>query len=289
MNDKAGPAETDKAAPSWLELQIWSELHQEFGSAGIEDGFVKMVNTSTTRIMGLVREWAADVKPDHHHCLTAEQTIRLKIADGLIEQGLSGSDLRHEIAATAKTVLTGVVTVNATARVTFDNATEPVEVDEPEIPNWEQELLAGVAGREWRDRALAAEAELERIKPLTDAAAKSNIYERTYWNLQSALDEILGPREEDGAGQGSLADVWLVAEQRDAARAAAESMAPVVHLACRLASGARSSTAPRTPLFQEFIDGVQAYADREAARPAIAAGDITAQEVADAPVVDLTE
>lgn len=43
------------------------------------------------------------------------------------------------------------------------------------------------------------------------------MFEKIYNEAQEALDEILGPNEEDGAGQGLVAEIWLIARQRDAA------------------------------------------------------------------------
>ncbi len=41
--------------------------------------------------------------------------------------------------------------------------------------------------------------------------------EAAYWGVQEVLDGALGTEEDDGAGAGIVADVWLVVEQRDAA------------------------------------------------------------------------
>lgn len=51
-----------------------------------------------------------------------------------------------------------------------------------------------------------------------------DMFEQAYADGQAALDEILGAEEEDGAGGGLVADIWLVAEQRDAARQLAKSL-----------------------------------------------------------------
>lgn len=40
-----------------------------------------------------------------------------------------------------------------------------------------------------------------------------------YFDVQKVLDEALGSEEEDGAGGGIAGDVWLLAKQRDGARA----------------------------------------------------------------------
>lgn len=50
------------------------------------------------------------------------------------------------------------------------------------------------------------------------------MYSKIYNGASEALDEILGPDEEDGAGEGLVAELWLVAEQRDEARAEVERL-----------------------------------------------------------------
>ena len=47
------------------------------------------------------------------------------------------------------------------------------------------------------------------------------MWHRAYMDVQKVLDEALGSEEEDGAGSGIAGDVWLLAHQRDAARAEA--------------------------------------------------------------------
>jgi hypothetical protein len=47
-----------------------------------------------------------------------------------------------------------------------------------------------------------------------------SMYESTYWAVQKILDRALGTEESDGVGEGIAADVQLLVDQRDAARAA---------------------------------------------------------------------
>jgi hypothetical protein len=54
------------------------------------------------------------------------------------------------------------------------------------------------------------------------------MFGKTYMEVQAVLDKALGTEEEDGAGAGITADVWLLAHQRDEARA------QVAQLAARL-------------------------------------------------------
>src|ERR1017187_703212 len=51
---------------------------------------------------------------------------------------------------------------------------------------------------------------------------------QAYMDVAAVLDKALGTEEEDGAGAGIAADVWLLAHQRDEARA------QVAQLAARL-------------------------------------------------------
>lgn len=46
-----------------------------------------------------------------------------------------------------------------------------------------------------------------------------DMYERTYWQVQAVLDKAIGEKEDDGAGEGLVADVRLLVEQRDNAQA----------------------------------------------------------------------
>jgi len=54
------------------------------------------------------------------------------------------------------------------------------------------------------------------------------MWHRAYMDVQAVLDKALGTEEDDGAGAGIAADVWLLAHQRD------ESRAQVAQLAARL-------------------------------------------------------
>ena len=51
------------------------------------------------------------------------------------------------------------------------------------------------------------------------------MWHRAYMDVQAVLDKPLGAEEEDGAGAGIAADVWLLARQRDEARAQVAQMA----------------------------------------------------------------
>jgi hypothetical protein len=60
----------------------------------------------------------------------------------------------------------------------------------------------------------------------------NRMYEDAYFNVQSVLDKALGPDEEDGAGEGIAADVALLAEQRDEARAELEQLKAKLDMPC---------------------------------------------------------
>ena len=53
----------------------------------------------------------------------------------------------------------------------------------------------------------------------TPAEPRPTMWEQAYMDVQKVLDEALGAEEEDGAGSGIAGDVWLLAQQRDEARA----------------------------------------------------------------------
>jgi hypothetical protein len=40
-----------------------------------------------------------------------------------------------------------------------------------------------------------------------------DMYQRAYWEINTVLDRALGTEEEDGAGQGIVADVMLLAQR----------------------------------------------------------------------------
>jgi hypothetical protein len=52
----------------------------------------------------------------------------------------------------------------------------------------------------------------------------TSMYERCYFEIQRVLDQALGPNVTDGAGLGIVADVQLLAQQRDEARAELERL-----------------------------------------------------------------
>lgn len=62
--------------------------------------------------------------------------------------------------------------------------------------------------------------EAEKLRREIDLLTTAN---EAYWRAQKALDEILGPNEEDGAGGGLVAEIWLLAELRNAAQLEARS------------------------------------------------------------------
>ena len=72
--------------------------------------------------------------------------------------------------------------------------------------------------------AAAFAAGYEPADPLSDP-----MFGKVYMEIQAVLDKALGTEEEHGAGAGITADVWLLAHQRDEARA------QVAQLAARLA------------------------------------------------------
>jgi len=50
------------------------------------------------------------------------------------------------------------------------------------------------------------------------------MWHRAYMDVQAVLDKALGTEEDDGAGAGIAADVWLLAHQRDESRAQVASL-----------------------------------------------------------------
>jgi hypothetical protein len=48
-------------------------------------------------------------------------------------------------------------------------------------------------------------------------AAANDMYRNAYWEIQKVLDDALGTNEEDGAGEGIVADVMLLARRYKAA------------------------------------------------------------------------
>jgi len=82
-------------------------------------------------------------------------------------------------------------------------------------------LISGAALPEWDELR-------PEIREAWDAAARAaaeaaphecSMWEQAYMAVQAVLDKALGTEEEDGAGAGIVADVHLLALQRDEARA----------------------------------------------------------------------
>lgn len=110
------------------------------------------------------------------------------------------------------------------------------------------------------------------------------MYEERYWAAQKALDEILGPNEEDGAGEGLVAEIWLVAEQRDEARSEVDRLrtqlaeAQRVAATCTCQAWPPEGPAPDCPvhgairaLNEAQAALAEAQRERDAARTALAA------------------
>jgi hypothetical protein len=76
----------------------------------------------------------------------------------------------------------------------------------------------GKLGPDYDGPAARAEAVLGVIAPWLEGKHNS-MYERAYFEVQKVLDDQLGTEEDDGAGGGIAGDVWLLAQQRDQARA----------------------------------------------------------------------
>lgn len=63
---------------------------------------------------------------------------------------------------------------------------------------------------------------------LKDERSHADMYHRAYWDIQKVLDEHLGTEEEDGAGAGIVADVYLLAYRYEMALKAIESVGGTV-------------------------------------------------------------
>lgn len=61
----------------------------------------------------------------------------------------------------------------------------------------------------------AARVEIDRLR---GEVKNLGMFKTRYFEVQELLDEVLGPDEEDGTGEGIVQEVALLAEQRDAAR-----------------------------------------------------------------------
>jgi hypothetical protein len=62
--------------------------------------------------------------------------------------------------------------------------------------------------KSWRDAQGEDWLKVFRVAPVGD-----DMYEKAYFEISKALDEALGTEEEDGAGQGIVADVMLLAHR----------------------------------------------------------------------------
>lgn len=58
----------------------------------------------------------------------------------------------------------------------------------------------------------------QNAEPVPDID-RDPMWHRAYMDVQKVLDEALGTEEEDGSGGGIASEVWLLAHQRDEARA----------------------------------------------------------------------
>ena len=92
-------------------------------------------------------------------------------------------------------------------------------------------LETNVAAQRIRDVLGFTDGELtagieKRIRATLDGDMERDpMFHQAYMEVQGVLDKALGTGEEDGAGAGIAADVWLLMEQRDAARAEAAKLA----------------------------------------------------------------
>lgn len=94
----------------------------------------------------------------------------------------------------------------------------PVEED---AHNHVSDLLAAAL----RDSGWVDPEEAARLRTSRD------MYQSAYMSADKVLDRALGSNEEDGAGEGLAADVALLAQHRDEARAERDALLPVVEAA----------------------------------------------------------
>lgn len=90
-------------------------------------------------------------------------------------------------------------------------------------------LLVGAGVLPTSAQVTELRAEVKRLTgQLAKAKSDGQMYQDRYWAVQEVLDVALGPNEEDGSGEGMAADVHLLAQQREEARAEAEQLRGVV-------------------------------------------------------------
>lgn len=77
---------------------------------------------------------------------------------------------------------------------------------------------------------------------------------RRYIEVQAVLDEALGTKEEDGAGEGIAGDVALLADQRDTARRRAAGYAAELEEAIRERTTAEAKLAEITTHCRQRLD-----------------------------------
>jgi hypothetical protein len=230
-------------------------------------------------VLSVGEEWVSD-EP------TPVQQIRMWAADYVHPQLFDTDDDRMAAAARwARFVETGGIP--ATATVTFDNAAEPVQVDEPVLPEWERNLLAKQAEAE-RNGVAAANREFDAV----EAAARRNNEEGREWalvQLQIAAEQHVGTawnirmaatagEDLDTATPALIAEWRAKANEVDAdARAFAKS---AVWLAEQIGGdGLRDWQ-------RDLLDRL---GESRRAQDAINVGDITATALKATPVIDLVD
>lgn len=84
------------------------------------------------------------------------------------------------------------------------------------------ELRAELDAQRYAYSVAREQALREEIKRLQRQVDLLTAYDEAYWATQTELDRLLGTEEDDGSGAGLAAEVRLLGEQRDDARAEAE-------------------------------------------------------------------
>jgi len=90
--------------------------------------------------------------------------------------------------------------------------------------------------------------------------ADRDMYRDRYFAVQRVLDEALGPNGEDGTGEGIAADVHLLAQQRDAARAEVERLRVSLEEASAVITQAGWRISPSHPAWV-ILDGFDGSGD----------------------------